>query len=1110
MMTEQLQISLLDDFRLAYGCASSMTELHTVNTARLQALLGYLLLHRHAPQAREHLAFLFWPDTREAQALTNLRNLLHKLRHALPTPERFLLVDARSVQWQPDAPYMLDVANFEAAIAHAATAGELASAIDLYSGELLPSCYDDWILPERERLRQLALATLERLITLLEGVRDYRAAIRYGQRLLQLEPLNEALYRRLMSLYAATDDRAGAMRTYQQCVAMLQEEFAVEPAPPTQELYQRLQCTAVAPPPLLHAPEQPPLIGRAKEWQTVVDAWHNAGHNKAHYLLLTGATGIGKTRLAEELAAWVARQGYSVATAHCYAAEGALAYAPVVAWLRTNAIYQRLAALEPVWRAEIARVLPELLTSQPNLPPPAPLTAGWQRQRFFEALAHALLDGAGPLLLLLDDLQWCDRDTLEWLYYLAHFVRESQSPTNGHAPRGRGRLLLVGTVRTEEVEDKHPLHSLLLALQRDEQVTELPLGPLAADETAALAAAITGQTLTPAQSADLYQETEGNPLFVVETVRAQRGEWRVASSNVQTPPATHRALPPKVHAVIHARLAELSPMSREVAGVAATIGRAFPFAVLAQAGKQDDETLVDSLDELCQRQIVRERSADSYDFTHDKLREVIYNSLSAARRRLLHKRVADALEAVYTNQQGNGRQPLATMSGQIAIHYELAGVFEKAIHHYQQAAETAHQLSANGEAVRAYRRAIALVEGPAGQLPAVTLYERLGDLLHSMSQYDEARTIFTQALAYVAVMDAVDCARCHRKIGNTWREQYNYANALQFYTTAAAALEQAEAHTPYRATLPHLPADHPRLIQLQAVPKGAPAWWEEWLQTQLEIDLVHYWLGETAASAALQQRLEPLVEQHATPGQQAAFFQRLGQLEFRRQRSVATATAVAHIQRSFAIYQDAGMQDNLPSAHFMLGFMLLWHDDLATAATELQTTLHLADQQGDLSLQARALTYLTIAARRRNQVEESQTLAAQALAVATTAHMPEYVALARANQAWLAWRQGDDAALREHGAAALALWQQLPVTHASAPFQWTACWPLLAEAIQRDDIAAAVKYGRALLDPHQQQLPDALTTPLTQALQAWESGGMAKVQSHLREAVTLAEQHHYL
>ncbi|MEZ4727603.1 MAG: BTAD domain-containing putative transcriptional regulator [Caldilineaceae bacterium] len=242
-----LRICLLGDFRLTYGCEPS-ADLQTVNTARLQALLGYLLLHASAPQSRAHLAFLFWPDTSEAQALTNLRNLLYKLRHALPKPEQFLLIDSHTVQWRPAAPYMLDVAQFEQAVVQATTRSALEKAIELYSGELLPSCYDDWILPERERLRQLALDALERLMTLLETHRDYGAAIRYGQRLRQLEPLNEALYRRLMELYAANGDRAGALHTYQQCVAMLAEEFAAEPAPATQELYQRLQSALPLPP----------------------------------------------------------------------------------------------------------------------------------------------------------------------------------------------------------------------------------------------------------------------------------------------------------------------------------------------------------------------------------------------------------------------------------------------------------------------------------------------------------------------------------------------------------------------------------------------------------------------------------------------------------------------------------------------------------------------------------------------------------------------------------------------------------------------------------------------------------------------------------------------
>ena len=292
--------------------------------------------------------------------------------------------------------------------------------------------------------------------------------------------------------------------------------------------------------------------------------------------------------------------------------------------------------------------------------------------------------------------------------------------------------------------------------------------------------------------------------------------------------------------------------------------------------------------------------------------------------------------------------------------------------------------------------------------------------------------------------------------------------------------------------------------------KDEPAWWEAWIQTQLEIDLVHYWLGESAASAALQSALQPLVEQHATPGQQATFFQRRGQLDLRCHRSMATAAAVAYMRRSFTIYQEADMQDSLPAAHFMLGFTLLWHDELDAAAAELQITLRLAEEQGDLSLQARALTYLTIATRRRDLVAATQPLATQALAVATLAHMPEYIALAHANQAWLAWRQQTYGDVREQGQAALALWQQLPVTHASAPFQWTARWPLLATVLHGGALAVAIEHARALLDPHQQQLPESLATSLTQASQCWAADDTVQTQSWLTQAVAQAQQLHYL
>ncbi|MFN8487281.1 MAG: AAA family ATPase [Caldilineaceae bacterium] len=1131
MQAKNLRICLLGGFSLCHDKPVGNEPGQGVYTARLQALLAYLVLHRHTPQSRQHLAFLFWPDTNEAQALTNLRNLLHKLRQALPTLDDFLETNAQTVQWRADAPFTLDVADFEDSLTQTASRENLARAVQLYRGDLLPSCYDDWILPEREQLRQLFLDALEQLVSTLEAKRDYRAAIHYGQRLLQIDPYNEGAYRTLMRLHAANHDRAGALAVYQQCVEILQKEFEAEPEEATQTLYQRLHRSAPEPPRIPQdLLDQPPLVGRGHEWQTLLDSWRNASHSQPHCLLLSGEAGIGKTRLADELVVWVQSQGFATATAHCYASEGALAYAPVAAWLRTNAVRKRLAVLDPVWLTEVARLLPELLTEHPQLPVPGQLTAGWQRQRFFEALARSFLTAHEPLLLFMDDLQWCDRDTLEWLHYLLRFAQEKVA-----TGRGQGGLLLVGTLRSDEINHSQPLMNLLLALRRASQITELVLGPLDASETTSLANAIAKQTLTTEQTDALYQQTEGNPLFIVEMMRTggwgletgnqrletgdrrleirdQRSETgnRGATRNLWSPVSgLHAPLPPKVNAVIQARLAQLSAPTRELAGLAATIGRAFPFAVLAQASNQDEATLVQGLDELCQRQIVRERSANTYDFTHDKLREATYNSMSAARRRMLHKWVAQALEMVYGSKNGAG-QNLDAVSGQVATHYELAGDFDKAIHYYQQAAEAAHRVYANADAIRTYQRALALVEGPAGEQPSgsVALYERLGDLLVATGQYEEAQAVFSQAVTKAP--DEVTRARLHRKIGNTWREQYQYPNAVQCYAVAMYALEHPTVQEPaivlqttfstyeLEANLKRPGEQHP------------PAWWEEWIQVHLELDFVHYWLAETGASAALQARLQPLVEWYGAPSQRANFFQRKSMLELRRNRSIATDEAVRCAQRSLTIYAEANMQDSLPSAHFMLGFMHLWHGDLAQAVDHLQTALQSAEQSGDISLQARALTYLSIAHRQRGEVEATQQRVTRVLAVATTAHMPEYVALASANEAWLAWRAGDDAAVSAQGCAALTLWQQLPATHASLPFQWTALWPLLASALKTAEVETAIRYTRTLLDPRQQQLPEAIVLPLEHALQMWDNGAPAEALQRLKQGLEVAQQLHYL
>lgn len=317
-MLPVLKVYLLGGFRLLDG----ETAVTAINTPRLQALLAYLMLHRHAPQPRQYLAFRFWPDSTEAQARTNLRYLIHQLRHALPQVDRFLQTSGGALHWRADAAFTLDVADFEQAIAQADQAeragdradlrATLERAVALYRGDLLPGCYDEWLLPERERLQQMFLAGLEQLILLLETQRDYRPALRYAQRLLQADPLKEESYRYLMRLHALRGDRAGVVRIYKTCEVVLQQELAVEPSIETQNEYKQSLAMQVSPGPVKRT-SLPPVsmsrshnlpfqltrfIGREREMEQV------QGLVTAHRLvMLAGPGGSGKTRLALAVAA---------------------------------------------------------------------------------------------------------------------------------------------------------------------------------------------------------------------------------------------------------------------------------------------------------------------------------------------------------------------------------------------------------------------------------------------------------------------------------------------------------------------------------------------------------------------------------------------------------------------------------------------------------------------------------------------------------------------------------------------------------------------------------------------------------------------------------------
>ncbi len=694
-----LYIQLLGDFQLLAD-DELVPGLHQ---ARLQSCLAYLLRHCQAPHSRRRLAFLFWPNSTEKQAQTNLRKLLHHLRNRLPHAERFLQNDAQTVWWTPDAPFTLDAAEFEQKITQAQSAGErgdgpekitlLTEAVALYRGEFLRGCYDDWVLAEREALHQQCLGALEQLIAWLEAARDYPTAIRYGHRLLALDPLHEVGYQRLMRLYALHGDRAGALRIYHTCAEQLANELNVEPSVATQELYARLLQQE---PPPLHPVRLPQragstrLVGRGAEWRRLQGAWRlatNVATNaRPHFVLVAGEAGIGKTRLVEELRDWAVQQGVTTTYARAYAAAGSLAYAPVIDWLGAEPFQRALTQLDAVWRSELARLLPDLLVQDPTLPAPKPLTERWQRQRLFDALTRLIRLTPSPLLLALDDLQWCDVETLEWLQYLLHKLSEQPDRTSTQT-----HLMVVGTVRAEELDADHPLQPLLLELRRSGQVTEIALGPLDAETSATLAMQAADRTLDRDTVHQIVQASEGSPLFVVEMVRSTTWGAEAGTSAAITHFETHRAdslsLPPKVQAVIQYRLEQLSAPARELAMLAAVIGRSFTFAVLAQASDATEDALVQALDELWQRRIVREQGGDAYDFSHDRIRETTYATISPPRQRQLHRRVAQAMEQIH----GVDLDPV---SAQLGAHYEKVGEWHAAVTYYRRAANVAAAMNA--------------------------------------------------------------------------------------------------------------------------------------------------------------------------------------------------------------------------------------------------------------------------------------------------------------------------------------------------------------------------------------------------------------------------------
>jgi len=652
-------------------------------SSKVQGLLVYLAMTSPQVHEREELATLLWPEQSDTVAKRNLRQSLYQLRKVLDEansgPAPYLIVTRTTAQFNPDSDYSLDVEEFLGTMAQ----GQLEEASGLYHGDLLVgfSCdsspFEDWLRREKERLHQLALGALYELTRMTLERADFRRGQALAQRQLALEPWREEAHRQLIQVLALLGDRSAALAQYDTCKAILDKELGVKPSAETEALAARIRAEGgrpIADTTRERSPRSRRLelafVGRASEHGTLVRAYERSIVEGPQVVALIGEAGIGKTRLAEQFLVWATAQGADILRGRAFETSGGLSYQPL-----TQALRQRLERvnapedlLSDLWLSQIARILPELRDRYPDLPEPTQ-DEGTARHHLLEAITRLCqsLAKRSPMVLFLDDWHWADSASMDALHYAAMGWSES------HAP-----ILVLLTMRQQALADRPDLSVWLSRLNHDIDSYQLHLGTLSEEDTGRMIQAMVTVGTAEAPSglagiADgdasdrfahwLFEETEGQPFFLVETLSTliDNGllHWKEDSETwfAHWPTIAEQVLGSKTHISqglwerMQVWVSRVSDPANDLLSAAAVLGEHATFGHLCQVAEMDEEPALNAVDELLSRQLLHETKSASpglasdvvYSFSHQKLSELVYAEAGAARRHILHRRAFDAL-----------------------------------------------------------------------------------------------------------------------------------------------------------------------------------------------------------------------------------------------------------------------------------------------------------------------------------------------------------------------------------------------------------------------------------------------------------------------------------
>ena len=728
----------------------------TVDTRKATALLAYLAVEQ-GRHGRDVLAELLWPEYAPDRARAALRRTLSTLRSALGG--RWLAVARDAVSLERDG-VLLDVDEFRR-LAGGRDLAELEQAAALQRDVFLAgfglrdsAAFDDWQSLQAGTLARELGAVLDRLAEGLGARGSHVRAIEHARRRLALEPLNETAHRRLIELYGASGERAAALAQYRECVRTLHRELGVAPTEETTAAYHAVREGVARPAPAPAAPVRGaarpplPLVGRERERGALLDLYGAVGPD-GRLVVLEGETGIGKTRLADELVAWSRAKGSAAASVRCVEEEAGLAYGCAIELVRGVLRDGDSSAVSAGAAAEAARLLPELGT------PPTPALDGPGAQaRFLDGVSRTLLEaisGDRPGVLVVDDAHWADASSLEVLAFLAH--------------RLAGRpLLLVLTWRSEEAPPAHPARRILAGAVREGLGARIELDRLDRDAVAELAAAAGA---APGLAERLYEETGGVPFFVAEYLDARPDE------------GGDETLPPGVRGLVESRIAGVGDVAGQVLAAAAVLGRPFDADLVREVSGRSEEESVAALEELMRRGLLVEADGAAYAFRHEQARRVAHDLTSSGRRRLLHRRAAAALAA---------RDRSGAPAGAIAQHLRAAGREAEAAEWFRLAGVHARNLYANAEALAHFREALGLGHEDPG-----ALHEEIGDLLTLAGDYAGALDSYEAAAALAPADRLASIAHrtglVHLRRGDWELAESSFAEALAALPEGATALE---------------------------------------------------------------------------------------------------------------------------------------------------------------------------------------------------------------------------------------------------------------------------------------------------------------------------------